>query len=142
MSGRILSSLALAACCALTLACAASDNATNTANASNANRAAATNATATPTPATTAGPASTTTAAAGDKIGVPVCDDYLTKIDDCLTTKVPAAARAQYAADIEQSRKRWRDLAANPRTRAGLPAACKQAIESARTAYKSFGCEF
>ena len=145
MSRRTLLVLALSACCALMLACASADNANNTnaTNASNANRAATNAATTTTTPATTTSPAAATpAAAAGDAVGVAECDDYLTKLDDCITTKVPAAARAQYNASLEQTRKSWRDLAANPQTRAGLAAACKQAVETARATYKSFGCEF
>jgi hypothetical protein len=139
MTRRTLLILALSACCALMLACAAADNAntTNTTNVSNANRAATT----TTTPATTASPASATTAA-GDAIGVAECDDYLKKVDDCVTSKVPAAARDQYTATIKQTRDSWRSLAANPQTRSSLAAACKQAVEAARTAYKSYGCEF
>lgn len=126
------------------IACAGADNAntTNTANVSNANRAATNAATNATTPAsTTASPASTT-AAAGDKIGVAECDAYLTKFDNCVTSKVPAAARSRYTASIEATRRQWRDLAANPQTRAGLASACKQAVETARAAYKSYGCEF
>ncbi|HLL74546.1 MAG TPA: hypothetical protein VK421_04725 [Pyrinomonadaceae bacterium] len=140
MTGRTLLTLALSACCALLLACAGADNANHSnANAANANRS-ATNAASTPAAATT--PASSTTAATGDKIGVAECDDYLAKVDDCVTSKVPAAARTQYTASIEQTRKSWRDLAANPQTRASLASACKQAVETARAAYKSYGCEF
>ena len=140
MTRRTLLTLALSACCALLLACSGADNTNGTnANAANANRA-ATNAAATPAAATT--PASSTTAATGDKIGVAECDDYLAKVDNCITSKVPAAARTQYTASIEQTRKSWRDLAANPQTRASLAAACKQAVETARAAYKSYGCEF
>lgn len=140
MSRRTLLTLALSVCCALLIACGGADNAnhSNASNASNANRAAATTA----SPAASTTPASATTAAAGDRIGVAECDDYLTKVDDCVTSKVPAATRAQYTATIEQTRKQWRDLAANPQTRASLAAACKQAVESARVAYKSYGCEF
>ena len=142
MSRRTLLILALSACCALMLACAGADNAntTNTANASNANRAATTT-NAASTPAATTTPAAST-ASTGDKIGVAECDDYLTKVDTCVTSKVPAAAHAQYTASIDATRKQWRDLAANPQTRAGLVSACKQAVESARAAYKSYGCEF
>jgi hypothetical protein len=141
MSRRSLLTLALSACCALMLACAGADNAntTNTTNLSNANRS-TTNAATTTTPATSTSPAAST--AAGDKIGVAECDDYLAKVDDCVTNKVPAAAREQYAASIKQTRDSWRGLAANPQTRSSLAAACKQAVESARAAYKSYGCEF
>ena len=141
MLKRILLPCALSVCCVLMLACAAADNAntTNVANTSNANRAATTST----TPVVTTTPATTATAAAtGDKIGVAECDDYLTKLDDCITTKVPAAARAQYTASIEQTRKSWRDLAANPQTRASLAAACKTAVDTARQTYQSFGCTF
>ena len=141
MSKRIYATLVLClACLSALVACAGADN-TNGANTSNANanaNANANRAAATPAAATPAA----TVAAAGDQIGVAECDDYLAKVDDCITTKVPEAARAQYNSSIEQTRKSWRDLAANPQTRASLAAACKQAVESARAAYKSFGCEF
>ena len=142
MSRRTLLVLALSACCTLLIACAGADNANHSnANATNANRAATNAATTTTTPATTtASPAATVATASA--IGVAECDDYLKKVDDCVTSKVPAAARAQYTASIEQTRKSWRDLAANPQTKASLAAACKQAVEAARTAYKSYGCEF
>ena len=143
MSRRTLLTLALSVCCALLLACAGADNAnhSNTSN-TNANRPAATNAAPATTPATTISPAASPAAAAGDKIGVAECDDYLAKLDNCVTSKVPAAARSQYTASMESTRKQWRDLAANPQTRSSLAAACRQAVETARATYKSFGCEF
>lgn len=139
MSRRTLLTLALSACCALMLACAGADNAntTNATSTSNANRS-ATNATTTTTPATTTSPA----AATGDKIGVAECDDFIAKYDDCVTAHVPEAARAQYKASIDQWRKSWRDLAANPQTKPTLAAACKQAAEQARSTMKSYNCSF
>jgi hypothetical protein len=114
---------------------------------SNSNNAPATNA---PAANSNAGKAATNTAAtpaatvaaAGDKIGVPECDDYLAKYETCVSSKVPAAARAQYESTLAQTRKSWRDLAANPQTKASLAQACKQATESARASMKSMGCEF
>lgn len=142
MSRRTLLTLALSVCCALLIACSGADNANNS-NATTTNRAATNSATTATTPATTAtSPASSTTAPAGAAIGVAECDDYLKKVDDCVTSKVPESARAQYTSSIEQTRKSWRDLAANPQTRASLASACKQAVESARVAYKTYGCEF
>jgi hypothetical protein len=144
MSRRTLLVLALSACCTLMLACAAADNANNTnaTNASNANRAATNAATTTTTPATTTSPASSTTAAAGDKIGVAECDDFIAKYDDCISKHVPEAARAQYRASIDQWRKSWRDLAANPQTKPTLAQACKQAAETARQTMTSYNCSF
>ena len=130
---------ALCACCVLVLAACSSEPSANTNSpaAANANRPAA-GAAATPASAST--PA--TTAPAGDKVGVAECDDYLAKVDNCVANKVPEAARAQYRSGIEQTRKSWRTLAANPQTRGSLAAACKTALETARQTYKGFGCEF
>lgn len=111
---------------------------------SNSNNAPATNA---PAANSNAGKAATnttpaSTASTGDKIGVPECDDYLDKYENCVSSKVPEAARAQYQATLAQTRKSWRDLAANPQTKASLAQACKTATESARATMKSIGCEF
>lgn len=89
-----------------------------------------------------ASPAKATTAAAGEKIGVPECDDFIAAYDACVSSKVPETARAQYKTAIEQWRSSWRKLAANPNTKATLAAACKQSAESARASMKSYGCTF
>ncbi len=88
----------------------------------------------------TTAPATTTTA--GEKIGVPECDDFIAAYDACVSSKVPEAARAQYKASIEQWRSSWRKLAENPNTKATLAAACKQSAESARASMKTYGCTF
>src|ERR1700674_678596 len=90
-------------------------------------------------PASTPATAASTT---GEKIGVPECDEFIAAYDACVSGKVPEVARAQYKASVEQWRKSWRQLAANPKTRATLAQACKQAAESARTSMKSYNCTF
>jgi len=88
-------------------------------------------------------PATTTTAAsAGDKIGVPECDDFIAKYDECVSNKVPEMARAQYKSAIQQWKTSWKQLAENPQTKGTLAAACKQAAEQQNAALKSFGCSF
>ncbi len=137
MSNRTCVIVALCLACAFALvACGGgAENANHSnSNAANTNRASTTSSAPTP--------AATVSAAAGDKIGVAECDDYLAKLDSCVSNKVPEAARAQYRTNLETTRKSWRDLAANPQTRSTLATACKQAVESARAAYKGFGCEF
>ncbi|HKO63207.1 MAG TPA: hypothetical protein VJV03_18740 [Pyrinomonadaceae bacterium] len=122
--------IALAMCLVfafLLMACARTETTTNNAAPSTA--------TSTATPVAAA-------PAAGDKIGVPECDDYLAAYDACITGKVPEAARAQYTAAIEQTRASWKKLAENPQTRSSLAAACKQSAEQARTQMKSFNCTF
>jgi hypothetical protein len=121
----------------LLIACGGTSN-TNNAPATNAP---ATNANAGTAAATATAPASTT-ASTGENIGVPECDDYLAKYETCVSSKVPEAARAQYQSTLAQTRKSWRDLAANPQTKASLAAACKTATESARQTMKAIGCEF
>lgn len=85
-------------------------------------------------------PATATVASTGEKIGVPDCDDFIAKYEACITNKVPEVARTQYKAGIEQWRTSWRQLAANPNTKATLATACKQAAETARTSMKSYNC--
>jgi hypothetical protein len=89
-----------------------------------------------------ASPVTATTALAGEKIGVPECDDFIAAYDACVSSKVPESARAQYKTGIEQWRSGWKKLAANPNTKATLAAACKQTAESARASMKSYGCTF
>jgi len=100
--------------------------------AANANKATTSSSPATPT---------TRPTSTAEKIGVPECDDFITKYDACVSNKVPEAARAQYKASIETWRSQWSKLAANPQTKASLVQACKTAHDQARTSLKSFNCE-
>jgi hypothetical protein len=87
-------------------------------------------------------PATTTTASTGEKIGVPECDDFISKYDACVSSKVPEAARAQYKSAVDQWRASWKKLAENPATKGTLAAACKQAAEQQAAALKSYGCSW
>jgi hypothetical protein len=134
MANKTLFPLAL---CLLTglllLACGggASDNAANSSNtaAGNGNKAANTSNT-------------STAGTSGEKIGVPECDDFLAKYEACVTGKVPAAAQATYKAGLEQWRKSWKDLAANPQTKATLTQICKTQLDNAKSSLGSFGCSW
>ncbi len=117
-------------CIIVLIGCSKTENTNSNTAAANTNKA-----------ATTTTPASTT-AAAGEKIGVPECDEFIAAYDACVSSKVPETARAQYKTAIEQWRSSWRKLAANPNTKATLAAACKQSAESARASMKSYGCTF
>ena len=81
-----------------------------------------------------------TTAPAGEKIGVPECDDFIAKYDACVSSKVPEMARAQYQSALKQWRESWKKLAENPQTKGTLAAACKQAAEQQAAALKTYGC--
>jgi len=132
-SPRLLLSLTICAAFALALiGCSASPD--NTAN-SNATPAANTNKTTTANTATA--PAATPS---GDKIGVAECDEYLSKYEACVNSKVPEAARAQLKASFEQTRKSWQALAATQQGKAGLAQACKAALDSAKQSMSAYGC--
>jgi hypothetical protein len=151
MLKRSFVSLALSISCALLLTACGSDTATtNSSNATASNQTATTTtttttstpATTTSTPASTSTPATTTTASSGDKIGVPECDDFITKYEACISGKVPEAARAQFNSTLKQWRDSWRQAAATPQGKAGLAQGCKMSAEQARQSMKSFGCDF
>jgi hypothetical protein len=75
----------------------------------------------------------------GDKIGVAECDEYLDKLDTCLG-KLPEPGRGIAKSSLDANRKAWHDAAATPQGKAGLAAACKQALETAKKAYTT--CTF
>jgi hypothetical protein len=119
-------------CTAILIGCSKTDTMENSnSTAGNSNKA-----------TTASTPATTTTASAGEKIGVPECDDFIAKYDACVSSKVPEAARAQYKSAIDQWRASWKKLAQNPATKGSLAAACKQAAEQQAAALKSYGCSW
>jgi hypothetical protein len=118
------------------LACGGAEN-TNTANTANTATSNA-NTKTTATPAAAASPASTTSAAG--EIGVAECDDFLKKYEACVSGKVPAAAQATFKSSMEQWRTSWKQLAANPQTKATLAAACKSSMDTAKTSLASYNC--
>ncbi|HEY9403031.1 MAG TPA: hypothetical protein VIQ24_10075 [Pyrinomonadaceae bacterium] len=141
MLKRLLITLAICVSCALLLiACGGSTDSNNApaTNAANSNAGKA----ATNTAAAPAATATASTADAGDKIGVPECDDYIAKYEACISEKVPAAVRARSESSLARMRRSWRDLAADPQKRVGLAQACKTATETARQSMKPMGCEF
>src|SRR5580704_11112127 len=54
------------------------------------------------------------TGATGLSIGVPECDDYIKKYSECVGSKVPEIARAQYRAAFDQIQRGWQQAAATP----------------------------
>lgn len=81
-----------------------------------------------------------TTAASGDKIGIPECDDYIAKYESCIKGKVPEAARATLESSLKTARENWKKAAENPQSKASLAAACKQATDAAAASMKAYGC--
>jgi len=83
-----------------------------------------------------------TTAASGDKIGIPECDDYIAKYETCVRGKVPEQARAALESSLKTARENWKKAAENAQSRGTLAAACKQASDAAAASMKAYGCSF
>jgi hypothetical protein len=79
-------------------------------------------------------------APAADAIGVPECDEYLTKYQQCVETKVPEMARATMKQSFDQTRAAWKQAAANAQAKQALAAGCKQALDAAKQALAAYGC--
>ena len=74
--------------------------------------------------------------------GVAVCDDFLTKYEACISSRVPAAQQSMFKSQFDQTRKAWSDMAKNPGTKPSLEGMCKQSIEQIKVAFQSYGCAF
>ncbi len=92
--------------------------------------------------ATAPAAAPSSTMAASDSIGVPECDNYVKKYMECVGSKVPEAARAQYKTAFDAALAAWKQAASTPEGRAGLAAACSQAQAAAAQAMTAYGCTF
>lgn len=122
--------------CILSAAILIGCSTTGNTNSTTANSNSSSGSTAASTPATS----TSSTASAGDKIGVPECDDFIAKYDACVSAKVPELARAQFQGAVKQWKDSWKKLAENPATKGSLAAACKQAKEQQEAALKTYGC--
>ena len=95
-----------------------------------------------PVPAGTARTNANTATATAEKVGVAECDAFITAYESCVSSKVPEAQRGPLRAAVTTWRTEWKRMADNPQTRAGLVAACKRQMESARTQLKAYNCTF
>ena len=82
------------------------------------------------------------TTAHAQSTGIVPCDDFLTKYDACIVSKVPEAQRAMYKTQIDQTRKAWVDMAKNPSTKATMEATCKQTLDATKASLTALGCTF
>ena len=81
-------------------------------------------------------------AAHAQSTGIPACDDFLTKYDSCVTSKLPEAQRALYKSQLDQTRKMWLDMSKNPTAKSTMEATCKQTLDAVKTSLQGFGCSF
>ena len=86
--------------------------------------------------------AATSGVRAAEPVGVAACDEFLTKYEACVGTKVPAAQQTMFKGQMDQTRKSWTDLAKTPSGKPSLEAACKQTAEQMKTSLSAYGCSF
>jgi len=82
---------------------------------------------------------SSLTAFAADAIGIPACDDFLTKYQACVTSKVPAAQKAMMQGGVDGMRKGWLE-AIKSLEREQVEEICKNAPAQMKQTFNSFGC--
>ena len=78
-------------------------------------------------------------AATGESLGIPECDDYLTKYQACVSDKVPEASRAALEQSLQMTRDGWKQaIAAGGKDQ--LAAACTTMREQSRASMTAYGC--
>lgn len=82
------------------------------------------------------------TAANAQSTGFAACDEFLTKYDACVGSKIPEAQRATFKTQIDQTRKAWVDMAKNPSTKATMESTCKQTMDATKASLTAYGCSF
>jgi hypothetical protein len=84
----------------------------------------------------------TSMAAQAQTTGVALCDDFLTKYETCVGTKVPAAQQATFRTQLDQLKKTFTDLSKNANSKPALEATCKASSDQMKAAMTSYGCSF
>ena len=82
------------------------------------------------------------TASHAQSTGIAACDDFLTKYDACVVSKVPEAQRAMYKTQIDQTRKAWVDMAKNASAKTAMETTCKQTLDATKASLTAYGCSF
>lgn len=78
-----------------------------------------------------------------EKVGVDVCDQYVTDYGKCIDAKVPEAERDAARRIVFENITAWKQTAAGgPSGQKSLQTACRIAREQAKRATASFGCEW
>ena len=82
-------------------------------------------------------------AAKGDnKIGVPECDEYISKYSKCIGDKAPDAVKEQMKKAFDTAVDGWKKAAATEAGKAALANGCKMALDAAKKSSEAWGCEW
>ncbi|WP_426956878.1 hypothetical protein [Muricoccus radiodurans] len=75
-------------------------------------------------------------------IGVPECDDFIARYEQCLSNNVPTASRAQVGAAVMQMRESWRAVAQSAQAREALGPQCVQLRQAVAQSMATYNCRF
>ena len=78
-------------------------------------------------------------------IGIPICDEYLSKYQKCLEDKVPAETKDAMKQAFQKGMQAWQAAAQavqDDASKAALVNLCQEALEQAKAATDAYGCEF
>jgi hypothetical protein len=81
-------------------------------------------------------------AAVAGQVGVPECDEFLTKYEACIQGKVPESVRGTLSQSMAQARDAWKQAAATPEGKQGLAMACKQMLDTTKQSMTAYGCQW
>jgi hypothetical protein len=84
---------------------------------------------------------SAATAQTPEPLGIPACDEFLTKYEGCIA-KMPAANQPTFKSTLDQMRTGWTGMAANAQARPALEGVCKQMSDSMKVAMTQSGCQW
>jgi hypothetical protein len=81
---------------------------------------------------------------AQDKVGVPACDEFLSKYESCVKDKAPAEQREAALGVVVQMRAGFKQVIdSNPGAKAQIEAQCQQIITTLKASLPpSYGCTF
>jgi HPt (histidine-containing phosphotransfer) domain-containing protein len=77
-----------------------------------------------------------------EEIGVPECDQYIRRYEDCLMQKVPPTRQADLRATLDDEKRRWHAAMIDGASKETLAQQCRSAASLARTKMSDYGCEF
>jgi hypothetical protein len=78
--------------------------------------------------------------ASAQDVGVPVCDDFLKKYDQCLVARVPAAQKETMTKALSAVRDNWTKVAQTPEGKTQLQTVCKDTADKLRQQAAALNC--
>jgi hypothetical protein len=82
----------------------------------------------------------TASAASAQTVGVPACDEFLTKYQACIGAKVPAAQKDTMTRAISAVRDNWSKVAETPEGKAQLVNVCQDTANKLKAQVAALNC--